>query len=57
MAPGHRVRVLLEWYVPDWDRQAAERWLSDVELRVDDMFPDAIVASYVESNPPSDELL
>lgn len=53
---GHRVRVLLEWYDPHSDAQEAESFARGVASGLERLYPGAVVAKYVEANPPPDEV-
>lgn len=54
--PGYRARVLVEHYGPTQTAAQAEEWVSDVQAVLDERFPGAVVATYIEENPPADEL-
>lgn len=56
MAAGHRVRVLLEWYDPTYTEEQANQQLRLALDLVQRRFPTAVVQTYVERNPPDDEV-
>lgn len=56
MTPGRRVRVLLEYYDPQADQEEAEALARGVAAGLRRSYPGAVVVTYVEENPPADEL-
>ncbi|TMR08884.1 hypothetical protein ETD86_45770 [Nonomuraea turkmeniaca] len=53
---GQRVRVLLEWYDPNAFHSLATVYAWAREAELSDRYPGAVVAVYVEQNPPPDEV-
>lgn len=51
-----RVRILLEWVMPDASRGGALLFSEEACNKLDALYPGAVVATYVESNPPRDEI-
>jgi hypothetical protein len=56
MAAGTRVRLLIEWYDPELTERQGNDLLSLAISKVGPIFPDATLHSYVETNPPDDEV-
>jgi hypothetical protein len=56
MMPGRRVRVLLEHYDPQASQEEAEAFASGVAADLRRSHPGAVVVTYVEENPPADEV-
>lgn len=56
ITPGRRVRILLEHYDPQMTENQAQVYLAAAREILDHCFPGKVVATYVEENPPADEL-
>jgi hypothetical protein len=56
MASGARVRLLLEWYDPDWTEADGNNALTYVTGKAKKVFRGAELQGYVEMNPPDDEV-
>lgn len=54
--PGRRIRVLMEWFDAGMSGPDAETFLKSVLTDLEPRYGDAIVATYIEVNPPADEI-
>lgn len=56
MTPGHRISVLAELYDPDLSGVQARELVDGIAALLAEQFPSFHLITYVEANPPADEL-
>ncbi|MFI6496867.1 hypothetical protein [Nonomuraea typhae] len=56
VTPGRRVRVLAELYDPDLSDAEAIKLVDGIAALLAEHYPAMELITYIESNPPADEL-
>jgi hypothetical protein len=56
VTPGHRLRVLAELYDPLLSEREAVELAGDIKAVLVERFANITVVTYVEANPPADEI-
>jgi hypothetical protein len=57
VTPGRRVRVLAELYDPDLSDAQARELVDGISALLAEHYPSVELITYVEANPPADEIL